>query len=251
MTVVAYDRLRMLWGALDWQHGTNHPYTAAQTKSGGDSAVAVGGIGIRRVECTIDRATQHAGADPAVMHFDILNMTSSAPDDTWTTTDYTQSETALSAFFTSVAPFWSTGYKLTTFNWYRIGDGVTKPNPAERQLLLTTPIAGSSSFHTVPPQSACSITFRTAVRRSWGRTYLPIPSVSLSAAGVLSQSNVDTITGAANTLVTALAANDLHLVVYSAHLHATLNVEHVEADDVVDIIRRRRWKTSTYKKILP
>lgn len=185
------------------------------------------------------------------MHFDILNMTSSSPDDTWTTTDFTQCETALDAFFTALVNYWSTGYKLTTYNWYRVGEGVTKPNPAVRQLAKGTPIVGTSAGHLASPQTACSITFRTAVRRSWGRTYLPAPQLSGNTAGVITTGNVDAIAGAANTLAVALAANDFYLVVTSKKLHAALNVERVEVDDVLDVIRRRRWKSSTYKKLLP
>jgi len=243
--------MRMLWGAFDWQHGTDNPYGSAQTVSGGTSAAVSGGIGVRRVEVTIDRATTHAGADPALVHFDFLNMTSGAPDDTWTTGDYTTLEGYLNSFFTSWAVYWHTGYKVTTYNWYRVGAGVTVPNPAQRQLVLTTPIAGSAGTAHNPPQVATSVTFRTAVRRSWGRTYMPMSGGAVSAGQVLGSGVVDTTCGYVNTLVTAAASSDFHLVVMSKKLSAALTVEKVEVDDVYDVVRRRRWKSSTYKKILP
>ena len=251
MSVTAFTRLRMLWGGFDWQHGTDHPYSTSQTVTGGTSAVASGGIGVRRCAITIDRASQHGGADAALMHFSVLNMTSGAPDDTWTSTDYTQAETAISAFFSSMATYWPTGYKVTIYNWYREGDGVVKPNPAERQTVLTTPIAGSGSGHLEAPQVATTITFRTGVRHSWGRTYFPAVNLTGNNSGNITSGNVDAIAGYAQTMVNSLASNDLHLVVVSKPLHASLNVEHVEVDDNFDIVRRRRWKSSTYKKILP
>lgn len=251
MAVTAFTRLRMLWGAFDWQHGTDNPYTAVQTKTGGDSAVATGGIGVRRVDMVIDRATAHPSADPALCHFDWLNITGGTPDDTWTTADYTSLETLLNAFWTSMKIFLPTGFAVTTYNWYRIGDGVVPPNPAQRQLILSTPILGTGGTMSKPPQVATSLTFRTAVRRSWGRTYLPTNAGGITATGNQSTGDVDAIAGYANTMITGAATNDMHLVVVSKPLHATLNVEHVEVDDNWDVVRRRRWKSSTYKKIIP
>jgi hypothetical protein len=52
-------------------------------------------------------------------------------------------------------------------------------------------------------------------------------------------------------MVTGAAAADFALVVYSKALSAALVVERIEVDDNLDVIRRRRWKSSTYRKILP
>jgi hypothetical protein len=50
--------------------------------------------------------------------------------------------------------------------------------------------------------------------------------------------------------VKAAATADFYLVVYSSHLNSALAVEAVEVDDVPDIIRRRRFKVQTYRKII-
>jgi len=250
MALTAYTRFRFLWGAVDWQGGSDNPYAAAATGTLGDDAVA--GIGVRRVMLVIDRTTNHAGADPAVMHFDILNMTGGNPDDTWTSGDYTAVETALDAFWTTAKAKVSGNYKLSELRFYRVGKGVHKPNPAER--VSTRSVAGTSAGGNMPPQLACSLTFRTAVRKSWGRTYLPLGALGgsdVTAGGEFSTANVDLLAGALNTLVSSLASSDFYLVVTSLALSAALNVEKVEVDSNLDVIRRRRWKQSAYKKILP
>src|SRR5436853_6418637 len=132
MATTAYQRLRLLWGAVDWQQGSPLPYTPTQTVSGGTSAVATGGIGVRRCIVIIDRKTAHASADDAEFHFDFLNIPSRAPDDTWTDSDFSTLETAILAFWTTVKQYHSTGYALRELRWYRAGAGVVAPNPAVR-----------------------------------------------------------------------------------------------------------------------
>ena len=41
------------------------------------------------------------------------------------------------------------------------------------------------------------------------------------------------------------------MVVVSRSLQAALGVEQIEVDDNLDVVRRRRWKVSTYKKLVP
>lgn len=67
----------------------------------------------------------------------------------------------------------------------------------------------------------------------------------------LGAGKVDQLAGYANTLLTTAAAADFHQVVTSMHLSASLNVENVEVDDILDVIRSRRWKHTLYRKVLP
>lgn len=249
---MAYTRLRALWGGLDWQHGTENPYTTAQTKSLGTSAApGSGNIGVRRSTLVFDRNSYTPADDDINCHFDWLNITGGNPDDTWTTTDFTTLETLLQAFWTSLLVYVAPNTKLREIRWYRVGVGITPPNPAERVFTLPTMIAGTTTGAVGPPQMCSTITFRTAVRRSWGRTYLPVtPTLTLGTAR-LGTALVDLIAGSANTMVNSAASSDFHLVVTSKHLSASLNVEKLECDDVSDIVRRRRWKHTSYRKILP
>ena len=170
--VAAYERFRALWGLIDWQGATGNPYSTAQTKpTMGTSAAAGTGVGVRRCVLHVDRQGQIAGEDDAEFHFDFLNITGGSPDDTWTSGDYTTLEGYLDTFWTAVKGYVSTGAKLAGYHWYRHGPGIVAPNPAER--VVTRSVADTSSVNGMAPQCAATITFETAVRRSWGRTYLP------------------------------------------------------------------------------
>jgi hypothetical protein len=249
--IAAFDRLRLLWGALDWEHGSGTPYSSSATLSGGTSAVSPG-IGVRRCELVFDRTTTKASSDPVICHLDFLNITGGAPDDTWTTSDYTTLEGYITTWLTTVRSFFEAGTKFQQFRWYRVGPGIVPPNPAERVNLLTTPLGGTGAGGTVGiPQAACSITFRTAVRRSWGRTYIPATGCFVTSSLEFSSTLVDNLTTATQTLVTSAAGSGFTLVVISRTLNAALAVEAVEVDSVPDVVRRRRWKHATYKKVLP
>lgn len=252
MAVIAYSRLRVNWGGIDFQNGSDYPYTDGQTKSGGTSAAAgTGNIGVRRASLIFDRASYSPTDDDMTMHFDFLNMTGGDPDDTWITSDYSTLEALLETFWGSTKLYSDPKTGLREIRWHRVGVGIPKPNPATRTYILAAPVYGTGTAGLHPPQVACSITFRTAVRKSWGRTYLPFNGGSLSTQGRLTSTATTAIATAASTLVTAAAAADFHLVVTSLRLSTALNVEKVEVDDVTDIVRRRRWKHTLIRTILP
>ena len=250
MALTAYTRFRFLWGAVDIETDDSI-YTAAQKASLGESAAPGTGIGARRAQLVFTRTPPGTFAeDVAVMHFDFLNLTSGDPDDTWTTSDYTTLETALTAWWTSIKSLVHTSCNFSQIRWYRFGSGVVPPNPPQR--LTTGPGAGTGATAMLPPQVSTSIAFHTGPRKNWGRTYLPAPcQSSLATGGVLATSSVDTLAAAANTLVTTAASNDFYLVVYSKSLDSLLTVESIAVDNVFDIIRRRRWEHPTYRKQLP
>lgn len=251
MSLLAFNRLRMLWGALDWQGGSGNPYSTAQTVSGGTNALPPG-VGVRRAILVVDRTAALAGADPAEMHLDFLNFTGGSPDDSWITSDFTTLEAIIATWWTSIAPYITSAYKLSAINWYRAGVAVGSPNPVIRSLATSQPGTGAGTG--TPPQVACSVTFRTAVRKSWGRTYIPLGNLAASnitGSGLITNAMVDAIATGTNAMVTSAAASDFALVVTSTKLSASLNVEHIEVDNMLDVIRRRRYRASTYKKILP
>lgn len=241
MSVTTYARLRMFWGAYDLTllQQSTPGYGETQIVTGGTSAAIGDGVGVRRLTLVLDRTAVEAGLDPAVMHFDILNMTGGNPDDTWTTGDFTTCEGYAKTMMSSLATYMQTNHSVTQYVWHRVGTGVPKPNPAERIFIDGSPVVGSGGAPEL--QCAASITFRTGVRKSWGRTYLPF-GASLLAARRLSVAQCNGIGGAVNTFVTSLAASDFHLVVVSGTLNSSLNVEKIEVDDVPDVIRRRRHK---------
>jgi hypothetical protein len=240
--LTAYQRFRFLWGAVDWEGGSGSPYTSGQTGATlGTSAAAGVGTAARRAILRFDRTGIEALLDDAEMHFDFLNYTAGTPDDSWITSDYTTLEGYLTTWWGTVKAKCTSAMTLKEIRWYRVGPGINPPNPAER--VTSVAVAGTSGTNALPPQVASSITFRTAVRRSWGRTYLPgLTVTALNAGGDFTNAAVDDVANATSTLVHSAVAADFPLVVFSRHLSALLTVEAVECDDIPDIIRRRRFK---------
>lgn len=244
--------MRVLWGAFDWQEGSDNPYADAETKSGGAAAdPGTGHIGVRRATLFFDRSSYSPADDDMTVHFDFLNMTSGEPDDTWITSDFTGLETLLTTWWGQAKGQSDPKTKLREIRWHRVGPGNDPPNPAVRIYVLPSMVAGSGTAGASVAQVACSVTFRTAVRTSWGRTYIPFNGVAPDAQGRWSTTLVDLVATYTNALLVSAAAADMHLVVTSLAKSAALNVERIEADDVPDIVRRRRLKHTVYRKLLP
>lgn len=242
--------MRIFWGAFDVSYSTPE-YTGTQIKSGGASAVTGSGVGVRRAVLVFNRTPPGTFTDDvADMHFDFMNLTGGNPDDTWTTTDFTDLEGYLNAWWTSVKVRMSTSHSLREFRWYRVGTGVIPPNPAQRITPVGT--AGTSSGSMLPPQCACAITLKTGRRKQWGRTYFPgLPAGSVTGNGQLGSGTVDDLATATNALLQSAATKGFNLGVTSDIAGSFFTADHIQVDDVVDIIRRRRWRNPTYRKVLP
>jgi hypothetical protein len=184
------------------------------------------------------------------MHFDFLNFTGGTPDDTWNAGDYAQMDSNIGNWWTSMQNLVTTRYKLQAIRWYRVGTGVVPPNPPEHINIIDT--AGTATGVELPPQVACSISLHTAARKNWGRTYLPgLVASSVDTGGVFDSTTVHSIAQHTNDLVAAAASNDFGLVVLSGVAGSALTVERIDVDNVVDIIRRRRWRNPTYRATFP
>lgn len=240
----------MFWGAFDVSYSTPE-YTGASIVSGGASAAAGSGVGVRRAVLVFTRTPPGAFTDDvAECHFDFLNITSGVPDDTWTTADFTTLEGLLSTWFTGFYGMVSTLHTFSEVRWYRVGTGVVGANPAVRVTPNLT--AGTSSASMLSPQTAVSITMKTARRKQWGRTYLPgFTTASLGADGVISTTAVNQVAVATDGLITAAQGSDFYGGVLSDVAGSFFATEQVQVDNLYDVIRRRRWRNATYKKILP
>lgn len=244
-----FTRVRIGWGAIDYAtvQAETPQYASTQYAYAGPSAAAGAGVGVRRATLIVDRSTLTPTDDDMNMHFDFMNITSGEPDDTWTSADYAALEARLITWYTSQSILFPTYSHLNRIAWHRVGPGVAKPNPAERLLTLTTPIAGSGGT-TGPAQCACTLTLRTGIRRSWGRTYLPVGG-PVGTNGRFSTTLVDNVVAFAKTLRDGAASDDFLMGVLSVARSSFLGVETLEADDVPDVVRRRRFKHTTYRKL--
>lgn len=246
----AYFHMRAFWGAWDTTVSLSS-YSGTALKSAGTSAVSGSGVGVRRAQLRFLRTAPGTFTDDvADMHFDFMNITSGDPDDTWTTTDYTDLEGYLSTWFTSIAGRMSTTHTWQEIRWYRVGTGITPPNPAERVTL--TGAGGTASGAMSAPQNACSITIRNAAPRHWGRTYFPgLPAGAWTGAGQLGSGTVDDLCGATDALAVSAKTKEFYLGTLCPSLGSFLSAEQIQVDDVSDVIRSRRWRNVTYRKVLP
>lgn len=179
-----------------------------------------------------------------------INTTGGDPDYTWTSADYALIESGFQTLFTSLAGNMSTDHKLVEHRWYAFGPGVFPPNPPSRITTIASPIAGSGT-QIWPHQAAETLTFRTPLRKHWGRIYLPLGTTGMgNPGGQYAQAVVDSFAAAGSTYLKSGTANGLTPVVWDRLRKSALGVTAIEADSVPDIIRRRRPRQAFYKKIL-
>lgn len=250
MALQPYRRVSFLWGAIDAESGAP-PYHGDEVVSLGSDARSGSGVGVRRSSLVFSRISPTTfGEDVAVMHFDWLNFTSGNPDDTWTESDFTSVEANLGIWFDLIASSISSLYTFKEVRWYRIGTGVTPPNPPVRVKPIAKP--GTAGGKLLPPQCASSISLHTAPRRNWGRTYLPgLVGEDTETNGTLTAAFVNALQGATVQLYGNLALGDIAMVVMSKTRAAALSVEAIAVDDIVDIIRSRRWEHPQLRVVTP
>lgn len=235
-------RLKGWWGSADVVLTDESVYDVDEVKPMGPSAELTEGTAVRRVHCVFDRTPTGSTEDVALCTLDFINMTSGNPDDTWVDADFIQLESRLDTFWTAVGAYLATKTKLVQYRWYRIGPGVVKPNPAVRT--ITKNIAGSVNSM-LPPQISITVTEKTAVRRAWGRFYIPgiayASTIVDGLSGRITGACQGTIHAAALALYDGAAADDFLPVVYSKTKSKVYGVEKIQVDDLFDVQRPRRW----------
>lgn len=203
--------------------------------------------------------------DQCTFHF--LNLTGGDPDDTWVDADFTTIESAFDTFWTSQAGKWSPEVKLAEYAWRKDGPAFRpfgeELSPTVRIVARSTPGANSPA-QILPPQCAMSVTEvtaahylvhgvgvpghapgtgRTQQRNRWGRFYLPALSVDALTDGRFLPSVCTAISNAVKTMYNTCVAADLIPVMYSPTTGSTWSIDSVHVDDIVDVIRSRRYIT--------
>lgn len=220
-----------------------------------DQRFAPWGAG-RRVVLIWTRAWGDAAPeDVAQISFEFVNWTAGVPDDTWTDADFVTVEGYLDTWWTAVKPQVSSTHTLSQYRWYEFGPrlplsdkGNEMPGPPRR--ITARSSAGTMVTQVLPPQVAMSVTFKTALRRHWGRIYVPGPCLtSESAPGRIAGATRTAIAGATDALFDSCSGADFSPMVYSPTKRRAYSIEAVQMDDVFDVIRRRRMKTTTARTI--
>ena len=222
----------------------------------------------RRVQWVWERVGDVDVADRQVFTWDLANITNGAVDSSWTEADYVAVEGELSAWFTAVRAVFPSTARLIERRYYVMGftDLAAGTNLADDKPYIKSGapervypvgIVGSGTAQMQPPQIAMSVTEKTAYPRHWGRFYLPFPHAANNGTdGYIATATVDSVAAATNTYYAALQAREFFPVVPVTQIEknparALLTVNELQVDNNWDVIRRRRKKTTTYRKILP
>lgn len=160
-------------------------------------------------------------------------------------------ESDLGSFWDNIKTLITPAWTLVEYAWHDWSAPETKLGPADRVTTLSAAAAGTGGR--IPDQNAITVTFRTASREHWGRSYLGGFTVGQYDAtyGRPSHATCDALATHFNTLQGALQANTqaTEIVVHSLEHQAVLSVDEIHCDDVPDIIRSRRPRRPTYRKV--
>lgn len=157
---------------------------------------------------------------------------------------------AIETLFNSLWNSWKTragtNIGLKEYRWYHQTLDDPLSGEPTRVTTISSPVLGT--VNPGPPQVAETLTLRTALRKHWGRLYLPAAKFD-TTNGDYGVSDVDALATAGRTFLNGCFAAGAAPVVYSKTKQAAFSISAVEADSVPDIIRRRRMPITRYKRV--
>lgn len=207
-------------------------------------------MSVNLVQIVADRSTLRPNEDVAVMTCHWRGAVVGLPDDL---ADMDAGRRAnardkIVTFLNAIKPYCNTRIKWRHLYWYEAGLPPGTPSPRIDEHSITVDGTGSAP---IPPQISCSVTFRTAVRKNWGRFYIPGMALStLGPNGEYTNATVDAICVAAAVLTNRGGSQTETLTVWSPTEGTHHDPQQVEVDDVPDVIRSRRFSSTLYKKIV-
>ena len=210
-----------------------------------------GPVEMRKLQIVWSRvAPTGVSTDPAVTTHHFLNLTGGNPDSTWVDADFLVVENAVDAWWGVLDSEWPTGTAIDQYRWYRASAAIDAivpgDNPAVR--IIERNLPGIATAPPLPPQVAISVTEKTALRKKWGRFYLPpCTATNMTTGGTIGGGFCDLILNTTKDMYAACRSADIMPVVYSRQNGAAYEVEKLQVDNLFDVIRSRRWKTAGYR----
>lgn len=239
MALTAYTRFRFLWGAVDLETDSEQPaYNSANTEEG-----PAGAADLRR--CVMRWNRDLMGDDVIQTSFVIVNYTGGDVDGTWTSGDYSAVEGHLDTFWGAIKSYMPSEVVLAEYRWYREGPGAVPPEVTTR--FVARAVAGTGGEQ-MPGQIRTVVSLRTALRKQWGRIYLPGLSDTYNSNGRITGAAVDAVAAAANTLESNLAGGDFEWLVWSPLKQRAYAVERLWVDNSYDTQRSGK-QLPTYHKV--
>lgn len=205
-----------------------------------------------------------AGAveDYAQIGINLVNITGGDIDTSWTSGDYTTCDGHFTEWWNTIKSQIQADHKLVDVRYYR-RYFATPMTPEKRfgdsgppEHILTVNSNGTSVTLPLPFQVAMSVTFKTAVPRHWGRVYMPGLPQSAADDGY-GRWDVGSRTAVANAfaeLMDDLGGSEFFPVVPVTQVSKVLvpgllGVTSVQVDDIPDVIRRRRARTTLVRYV--
>lgn len=210
--------------------------------------------GVSRLQISFGRTPDGHIEDVAVVTMHFTNTSGELLDGT----QMVATESAFGTFWAYFQTITPTYVVPAEYRWYD-----QKVWPALSPLLRVQPtslLPGGGPGSTLPPQCAISCTLSTVQRKRWGRFYMPSgTSGTLDAlTGRLLKTVVDSSRNALVTYLTTCKTAGAIPVVWSPRggigpppfsAGTYLPVTTCRVDDIVDIIRSRRWQDSPYHNV--
>lgn len=245
-------------------------------KTGTQMAVYTGNYELRKLQVSWARTpTVGVVQDADICTFHFLNITNGVPDATWTTADYTTVEGAFDTYWGAVKSKYAPEIKLSEYLWRADGPAHRPFGAALSPTLRITPksvVGGGAAGNVLPPQCAMSVTEvteasflvsgvgvpgdepgtgRTQRRNRWGRFYMPAMSSLVLNDGRFDSNACLDIANGVQAMYNACVAAQLVPVMYSPTTGSAFSILEVHVDDIVDVIRSRRYVTPLTRQPYP
>jgi hypothetical protein len=168
-------------------------------------------------------------------------------------------EDAFGTFWASWKTKCHSWLSLSEYRWY---DQLVWPTPSPviRVTDVTNVPGTSTATSAMPPQVATTVTLETQYRKRWGRFFLPCTTnIATDNTGRMDTGVVDSLATAAKTFLDACVTAGAQPVVWSPRggvgppafaAGDLLDVTGIRVDSIMDTMRKRRWQSLPYRKIL-
>jgi hypothetical protein len=238
--------------------------------AGLDVAQYSGAYELRKLQIAWTRTpTVGVVQDRDLCTFHFLKLSGGSPSATWVDGDFTTVENGFDTLWNALGPYYPPETKLAEYLWRADGPAFKPFGAALSPTVRVVPraIAGAGAVGNVlPPQVATSVTEvteasflvhgvgvpgdavgtgRTQRRNRWGRFYLPATSTGWLSDGRIQPTHCSELSALVKTWYNACVAAHIIPVMYSPTTGNAWSVIAVHVDDIVDVVRSRRYVTPT------
>ena len=202
-----------------------------------------------------------------VTTFDVVNITGSKVDSSWTQQDYDLVASNLDALLLAISTHMAVEARWQELRFYRrlfnpVGTtdehGRDAPYAKSGPPTIIYPMNRVGSLADAQaPQVAITTTDRTPYAKHWGRNYWPWPGApTCSPTGRITTTIVNAYATALHTFYDTLMRAEMFPVVTVTSINKTparglLGVSEIQVDDVFDVIRRRRSSSTLLRVVQP